>query len=351
MFKNKYIKYKKKYLQLKEQIGGENTMNILILGRSLMQQLKYEDDEGSKITDFINNLLLLNIKIPNNINIYFCDLIGPEVDLIISKDMKSYNLNNNTNFNVKLFAKKVKIASLDHDDNNEFLNKINLKEKVDIIINDMGTIYFFNFNRLCFEINYFLKENGLAFLCGLKEWKYVTDDNYCKNYKFNNKLENYFNINIKINSDMMNLIVNENTKIDEIHCMIWTKLNNYQKYLYGKYQRSLVFAGKRLLIGTKIKDYNIQSDAFLHLVPILRQETTDIKEFKSKLESYQHLSLVNYVKNTKLILKHPKFINDNYAIIKKNKVIDGLINGKPARMPNESKKDFFYRYKNFYKKD
>ena len=65
-------------LQLKEQIGGENTMNILILGRSLMQQLKYEEYEGSKINDFINNLLLYDIKIPNNINIYF----------VIYKDLK-----------------------------------------------------------------------------------------------------------------------------------------------------------------------------------------------------------------------------------------------------------------------
>ena len=70
---------------------------------------------------------------------------------------------------------------------------------------------------------------------------------------------------------MMNLIVNENTKVDEIHCMIWTKLNNYRKNLYGKYQRGLVFA-KETLIGNKIKDYNIQSDAVLNLVAMLRQE-------------------------------------------------------------------------------
>ena len=143
-------------------------MNILILGRSLDQQLElFQKNHESSIEALIINLISINIKTKNNIDIYFCDVCANNDGRIYILNMEKFNMVNNTKYNIRLISKKVTIAE-DFDSQEELYKKINLKNKIDIIINDMGTIYFFEFYTLIELINNFLKVNGKALLVGFE---------------------------------------------------------------------------------------------------------------------------------------------------------------------------------------
>jgi hypothetical protein len=319
-------------------------MNILILGRSLDQQLElFQKNHESSIEALIINLISINIKTKNNIDIYFCDVCANNDGRIYILNMEKFNMVNNTKYNIRLISKKVTIAE-DFDSQEELYKKINLKNKIDIIINDMGTIYFFEFYTLIELINNFLKVNGKALLVG---FEYLLKKPKSDGIPYNNNLTNSFEIFITLlgKKHPIKMNVNKETTIKEIKQYIEYK--NYSKE-YGSF---LIFAGKKLELDKKIKDYNIPYQATLHEVIKLRGKQRDLNRFKQILNIYPQLSVTNEELGFN-ILGHNNNHCYNYISIQitKMKVINGYVNGKPAQMPNESKISFFYRLKNIREK-
>jgi ribosomal protein L30E len=257
-------------------------MNILILGRSLDQQITYQNDYNSSIESLILNLKNQNIKLKDKIDIYFCDICSEVNNRIYNLNLSEFNKMNNTNYIINLISKKVKIGS-DYDSYKDFYNKIDLKNEIDIIINDTGTIYSFEFYTLVDILNNFLKINGKAFLLG---FKYHIKNNICENLKSNDKIKNGFYITIKfLNNKKSIFLVNNDTLLKEIK----QKVDYYSKNI--KYPYKLVFAGKSLDLNKKIKNYNIQEHAVIHQVLGFRVEETDLSRFKNIVNIYPQLTI------------------------------------------------------------
>jgi hypothetical protein len=143
-------------------VGEENDekTNILILGRQVHQQIgkatdafdndNFEQDDNANMQIFLIKLSSMGIVLKQNIDIYFCDIEVGEIDPIQKTIF---------NKNVRFISKQVDINNLQ-----TMREKIPLEGQIDVIVNDLSTMKFFDYDNLVNLIKQYLKIGGMAFL-------------------------------------------------------------------------------------------------------------------------------------------------------------------------------------------
>ena len=304
---NKYFKIKVFNLNLNSlqkggaslAVGEENKTNIIILGRSVNQQIgkstfnsrmivNYEDSEEGNMELFINRLYSIpGINLKNNIDIYFCDLYDESP--IIEKTIGGKN--------IRFIHVKCNLNNYQ-----EVIQKLPLKEQVDIIVNDLSTMKFFNLPTIVKFIIYYLKIGGQSYLQGFSNIK----DGLLQGIESVKLIENNDNFNIfvrHIYNTSSTLSVNNTTTIREIY--------QHLKAI-GKTTHKLIFAGKKLELDQPISYYGIKTDATLHQVTTLG--VSSIKDMEKHLK--RHIEIIfDRILCNDFILGHPHQLQKGEQVI------------------------------------
>lgn len=294
----KYIKIKVFNLNLNSlqkggaslAVGEEDKTNIIILGRSVNQQIgkstfnsrmivNYEDSEEGNMELFINRLYSIpGINLKKNIDIYFCD--KNDESPIIEKTIGGKN--------IRFIHVKCNLNNYQ-----EVIQKLPLKEQVDIIVNDLSTMKSFNLPTIAELIRYYLKIGGQAYLQGFREKKMQVQVSSLK------LIENDENFNIfvrHIDNTSSTISVNSNTTIREIY--------QHLKAI-GKTTHQLMFAGKLLELDKSISSYRIYKEATLNQVVDVH-EHLDISMINMVNHLKSHIEIkIERITCNDFILGHP----------------------------------------------